>query len=93
MMMMSVDDDDDDYVYDDDDDDDDDNDDEHYPILTHKNPYMGKSAYGNLGQRPSNDGYHDYVLPIPSPTHFLGNHVNDGVDFGDNDHKRLIESL
>ena len=34
---------------DDDDDDDDDNDDEHYPILTHKNPYMGKSAYGNLG--------------------------------------------
>ena len=38
--------DDDDY---DDDDDDDDNDDKHYPILTHKNPYMGKSAYGNLG--------------------------------------------
>ena len=35
-------------VYDDDDDGDD-NDDEHYPILTHKNPYMGKSAYGNLG--------------------------------------------
>ena len=38
------------FLYDDDnDDDDDDNDDEHYPILTHKNPYMGKSAYGNLG--------------------------------------------
>ena len=34
---------------DDDDDDEDDNDDKHYPILTHKNPYMGKSAYGNLG--------------------------------------------
>ena len=45
------------------------------------------------GGDTSNDGYYDYVLPIPSPTHFLGNHVNDGVDFGDNDHKRLIESL
>ena len=28
------------FLYDDDDDDDDDNDDEHYPILTHKIPYI-----------------------------------------------------
>ena len=34
------------FLYDDDDDDDDDNDDEHYPILTHKNPYMGKVLMG-----------------------------------------------
>ena len=35
------------FLYDDDDDDDeDDNDDEHYPILTHKNPYMGKREFG-----------------------------------------------
>ena len=37
------------HFYDHDDDDGDDNDDDHYPILTHKNPYMGKSTYGNLG--------------------------------------------
>ena len=43
------------FLYDDDDDDDDDNDDEHYPILTHKNLYMGKSAYGNLGQCHDDD--------------------------------------
>ena len=56
------------FLYDDDDDDDDDNDDEHYPILTHKNPYMGKSAYGNLGQRHYYDNDEDvddddYLLP------------------------------
>ena len=47
------------FLYDDDDDDGDDNDDEHYPILTHKNPYMGKSAYGNLGQRHEDEGDDD----------------------------------
>ena len=48
-------------VYDDDDDDDGDNDDKHYPILTHKNPYMGFCAYGILGApRDDDDAYDNY---------------------------------
>ena len=47
------------FTFDDHDDDDDDNDDEHYPIQTHKNPYMGFCAYGILGAPPRDGDDHN----------------------------------